>query len=84
MSSRDFVEKLVAYLKENRSKTLKEKCKDLGLTAQTYYLICKRHRIDGRIGPKTSIHNEKETLELMNNILGSSNTSGCTPSRDNL
>ena len=88
MPSREFAEKLVACMKENRSKTLKQKCKELGMTAQMYYIICKKHGIDGRIGAKTAVIDEEKTLKLMNNfsqkITGSLEDSGtlkCTPSQ---
>ena len=88
MPSKEFVEKLVTYMKENRSQTLKQNCKDLGISAQTYYLICKKHGIEGKIGPKTSFFNEAKTLDLMkqkatnSSFLGDSSTLKCNSSQD--
>ena len=48
-------------------------------------MICKRHKIDGRIGAKRAFIDEKETLEIMNKInssLEDSDTSKCTSSQD--
>ena len=66
MPSREFVEHLVEYMKKNRSQTLKQNCKHLGISAQTYYKLCKKHGIDGKIGQKESFLDEEATLKLMN------------------
>ena len=52
MPSREFVENLVEYMKNNRTQTLKENCKYLGISAQTYYQLCKKHNINGKIGQR--------------------------------
>ena len=66
MPSREFVENLIDYMKNNREQTLKENCKYLGISAQTYYKFCKKHNLDGRIGQKESFINEGEAIRLMN------------------
>ena len=66
MPSKEFVEHLVEYMKKNRSQTLKQNCKHLGISAQTYYKLCKKHGIDGKIGQKESFLDEEATLKLMN------------------
>ena len=65
MPSREFVENLVDYMKKNRSQTLKQNCKHLGISVQTYYKLCKKHSIDGKIGQKESFLDEETALKLM-------------------
>ena len=65
MPSREFVEKIVDYMKNNRSQTLKQNCKHLGISAQTYYKLCKKHGIDGKIGQKESFLDEEAAMKLM-------------------
>ena len=65
MPSREFVEHLIDYMKNNRSQTLKQNCKHLGISTQTYYKMCKKHGISGKIGQKESFLDEEAALELM-------------------
>ena len=48
MSTKEFVEKLAAYMKANRSLTMKQKCKIFDITPRIYYGLCKKHGVDGR------------------------------------
>ena len=65
MLSKEFVETLIDYMKNNREQTLKENCKYLGISAQTYYQFCKKNDLDGRIGQKKSFINEEQATKLM-------------------
>ena len=65
MTSKAFVESLVEYMKDNRHQTLKQNCKYLGISSQTYYQLCKKHGINGKIGQKASFINEEATMRLM-------------------
>ena len=65
MPSKEFVENLIDYMKNNRENTLKENCKYLGISAQTYYHFCRKHNLDGKIGQKKSFIDEKEAIKLM-------------------
>ena len=65
MPSKEFVETLIDYMKNNREQTLKENCRYLGISAQTYYQFCKKHDLDGKIGQKNSFINEEQVTKLM-------------------
>ena len=86
MPSREFVENLVEYMKNSRSQTLKENCKYLGISAQTYYQLCKKHNVNGKIGQTESFINEEQAMKLMKRkVKFSVEGSGilkCNPSQD--
>ena len=65
MSSRDFAEKLAAHMKTHRQKTLRQKCREIGISVQTSYAICRIHGVDSKIGPRTGARDEKEIIELI-------------------
>ena len=80
MVDREFVEKLVAYMKNDRSITLKEKSKKFGITPQIYYKLCKKHNIDGRLGSRLGAHNQHKFTHLFSEV--SSGTLKCSSSQD--
>ena len=65
MSTKEFVEKLAAYMKANRSLTMKEKCKIFDITPQIYYNLCKRHGVDGRIKSRLGAHNQDKFMHII-------------------
>ena len=65
MPTKEFVQEMVNYMKDNSQQTLKQNCKELGISVQTYYHLCKRHDISGKIGPKESLINEEASLNIM-------------------
>ena len=65
MSSKEFAEKLVAYMKKHRNKSIKQKCQELGIKTQTYYSICKKYGVDAKIGPRTPVYDEEKLSILL-------------------
>ena len=45
MPSKEFVKQMAIYMKNNGSQTLKQNCKDLGISVQAYYNLCKKNMI---------------------------------------
>ena len=65
MPTKEFVQEMVNYMKNKRHQTLKQNCKELGISTQTYYHLCKRHDINGKIGPKESFIDQEAALNIM-------------------
>ena len=66
MSTKEYAEKLVAYMKKYPSKTIDEKCKMLGITFQYYYNTCRKHGVDARIKKsKNKRVDEAKVLKLL-------------------
>ena len=90
MSDKEFVEKLVAYMKADRSLTLKEKCKKFDITPQIYYGLCRKHNIDGKLGSRLGKHNQDKFMHIISDFFenednhseASSSILKCNPSQD--
>ena len=80
MGDKEFVQKLAAYMKNDRSLTLKEKCKKFDITPQIYYKLCQKHNIDGRLGSRLGAHNQDKFMHIFEEV--SSDTLKCSPSQD--
>ena len=85
MADREFVEKLAAYMKADRSLTLKEKCKKFGITSQIYYNLCRKHGIDGKLGSRLGKHNQHKFVHIIRDFFeneASSSILKCNSSQD--
>ena len=90
MVDRHFVERLVNYMQNDRSLTLKEKCNKFDISPQTYYRLCKKHGIDGRVGPRLNTYNQDKFVHIFEDFAKkeaslsevNSSTSECTSSQD--
>ena len=90
MADQDFVERLAYYMKNERSLTMKEKCDKFGISPQTYYRLCKKHGIDGRVGSRLNAHNQDKFMHIFEDFAkkeaslseANSSTSRCTSSQD--
>ena len=69
MSSKEFAEKLVSYMKKHRDRSIKQKCQELGIKVQTYYSICKKYGVDSRIGPRTPVYDVDKLSILLDQKL---------------
>ena len=62
MITKEFTEQMVKYMKSNRDTSLKEKCKKIGISVQSYYKACKRYNIDGKLGARLPKFDENQAL----------------------
>ena len=70
MTSKETVQAMIDYLKANRQDTLKNNLKKFGISVQTYHNICKKHGLDGKIGPmrKSCEASVKKVLQALEKI----------------
>ena len=79
MISKEFLEQLIQYMKDERTLTIKEKCKKIGISVQTYYKACKKYNLSGKIGPKMPNFDETRALKIIKDNRKVLDTSECTP-----
>ena len=80
MITNEFAERMTRHMKNDRSKTLKEKCQEIGISVQSYYKICQRYVLDPRIGPKMPKFDEVKASQIMTDKF--SGISEYTPPQD--
>ena len=82
MITKEFTEQMVKYMKSDRSVPLKEKCKKIGVSVQTYYKACKKYGFEGKISPKLPNFNKERALKIMSACDEDSGTLKCNSSQD--
>ena len=82
MSSPELVQNLVKYMKENRDETISQKCKKLGMTPTTYYNICRRHGIEGKIGQRKGMRYNRKMSDVLSSFDEDLSIVKCNPSQN--
>ena len=63
--TKEVVEQIIKYMKKDRCVSLVDKCKKIGITPKSYYAMCKKFDLDGKLGTRVPRMNATKILKLI-------------------